>query len=795
MTEFSYRYFRKLAKIGAGYSNYERRAADFESSLQLLRYSQAESITEINALSDELQMLRVRNAQINSDNEALQLRNSEIDAVNRELHAELNQLVVENKSLGSRFHNLKHLPSQSQAKESWRAVRLINTVDAAAKTPANSAISAAECLPQNIDNNDKSVAKLTSSRGNSRKSKKPDDQEALVDASATQVWQGPMPKAWYGAMPLSRECISPYYTVGIGNYDAETSVIAGRYGGDLPDEQSADLHRLLGSDDIVRSLFLSVKPNEVECRIGNHGFSLITLYHSHRYAFHDCARSVGRMLDVTMAKHPDTAFEWLIVNDDPQMEDSELLSYVPTRLMKYVTLLSDGCNKGISVRSNEAIIASKYHWLLFLDCDDMLIETAINVLLHYTKIFHYARYICSTIEDIENSGNFLRNRIHTNMTTDMFGRGMLAGHLKAIRRDLFADIGNFKPEFDGVQDYDFALRTAAVEPILQIPERLYKYRWHAKSQSVGQRVRQLRRTRAVRVAFLRNLLAAPDQEPLDIAPLPDDPRVATLIRTEGRDLDALGLTLRSVLDHSPTLIPCVIVQAHNAALSKSVSDWLGSRFANDIIFLGIENGELSGGFAFNVALRFLVERHIKYDFVTFLEEGDILLPDFAKDLLDAAHFEHADVVYGLNNARDINGKVRDGNLVLPPCILCSQNFLLGCNFIVRSSLLTDERVRFSVTVGNQYIWDFLLKLLDMGANLVPISGAVSISRGNDLGSAIEDGPELIALIRRASQIAGKLGPKVFWRDILNFPEDRFGWLEGNIEAFESAKKLFLGTKA
>jgi hypothetical protein len=77
-----------------------------------------------------------------------------------------------------------------------------------------------------------------------------------------------------------------------------------------------------------------------------------------------------------------------------------------------------------------------------------------------------------------------------------------ASHLKAIRKDLHDDIGLFNPQFEGCQDFEFALRAAISERLLFIPQYLYQYRWHDSSQTVGQSHRQNETILRVRQTYL-----------------------------------------------------------------------------------------------------------------------------------------------------------------------------------------------------------------------------------------------------------------------------------------------------
>ena len=68
--------------------------------------------------------------------------------------------------------------------------------------------------------------------------------------------------------------------------------------------------------------------------------------------------------------------------------------------------------------------------------------------------------------------------------------------------DLFRDIGSYLNTYDGCQDYEFALRTSLFEPLLFIPDYLYKYRWHGSTQSVHNAKRQAETTDRIIQTYL-----------------------------------------------------------------------------------------------------------------------------------------------------------------------------------------------------------------------------------------------------------------------------------------------------
>ena len=55
-------------------------------------------------------------------------------------------------------------------------------------------------------------------------------------------------------------------------------------------------------------------------------------------------------------------------------------------------------------------------------------------------------------------------------------------HLFIIRQDLLKQVGGFRQEFDGAQDYDFIFRcTEAAKRVYHIPKVLYHWRCHQNS--------------------------------------------------------------------------------------------------------------------------------------------------------------------------------------------------------------------------------------------------------------------------------------------------------------------------
>jgi glycosyltransferase involved in cell wall biosynthesis len=309
-------------------------------------------------------------------------------------------------------------------------------------------------------------------------------------AVATQIVRN---CGWYGCrmlIPAERfDSFSQNFdgdrSLNIDNYDRETAIIAERYGGR---GGGFELDAVWRSGEIDRHFASISARQDVPGSTSEPSFSFVTSFYGGSLEYlRQCARSLADIHRVGQDKRHQ---EWIVVNGDPLVSNEAILDVIPSSLSRYTALSRDNQDSGLSGRLNKAILASQGEWILFVDADDLVMPDTIAVLEHYIRRFPKCRYISSAMIDVDENNQILRHRLHLNPPTRLFSAGMIAGHLKAVRRDLFGDVGLLDPAFDLAQDYEFALRVAAFEPLLLIPDYLYCYRWHKNTQSVSRRERQ-----------------------------------------------------------------------------------------------------------------------------------------------------------------------------------------------------------------------------------------------------------------------------------------------------------------
>ena len=624
---------------------------------------------------------------------------------------------------------------------------------------------------------------------------------------------GQLTKGWYGGRELQPEetllarARPPRRIVDLGEdaYSIGTRSIATRY---LPDENGSDGEwpslRYVPVDEFRAYLGERRPPNTAAEMTDCGGFSIITPFHRHLRLFEKAAASVDRL-----AHGEETAgapLEWVIVNDDATVSDEDLTQRIPARLRAAVRQIRPAGPGGIVDALNSGIRQSRYRWLLFLDCDDEIEPNAVAVLNHYRTRFPRCRYISSSMTDIDDLDNVLRFRGNEHPIDRLFDVGMLAGHLKAIRRDLFEEIGAFDPRFELCQDYEFALRTAMREPILKIPEPLYRYRWHHDTQSVSRARRQNVIRQRIQCESMRRFLGRQEETGAAAAGMDSrlivrtaPPRGAVIVRTQNKRPDLLLEAVESVRSQAPDLTPIIVVHGDESDV-QAVSAQLSAD--EETIFLHADDRLKPGrrlGYPANVGLDYVTDRADRFDYMTFLDDDDILYPCFAAQMGAALTGSEADLVYALANRRHLRRATEPGPSPLPGSCLVAENFIPCNSYCLSLPFLRQAGFRFDEHLLYLDDWDFLLSLWGAGARFRFLAETVSEFRITNDGNTIEKKyPELhhAAVVRIQEKawniaVAAEEGLTRFRRDMLDFPWSEVQTREFNRRVADAACGIWM----
>lgn len=586
-------------------------------------------------------------------------------------------------------------------------------------------------------------------------------------------------KGWYGANLLSSDQLFEYdhfAMVDSAICAAQTDRIIDRYLMDveLDNSPSATTNDKYAPLALIReALSNSIVSHDVERSVNPATYTIVTPFYENLKFFARCAESVECLLATENAQGSQNRVEWIILNDDPRVDAVTLLNALPEAIQPMTLIISDGLNVGISARQNQGIHSANNDWILFLNCDDQLAPNCTTVLDHYINEFPYCRLISSAMVDIDENGVELRRRIYGCDVGGLFENGMDAGHLLAVRSDLFSDMGGFDHRFTGCQDYDLALRAAIREPILLVPDHLYAYRWHSRSQSVSQRKRQARTAEAVRKAFLQYFLDSHwPTEHYPATVLTKDSVGICLIRTQGHRFDLLEEAVNSVLAQTVCITPCIIVHGNELAFDV-VSEW-ARKFANRVQLLHASSTGLRRGYPLNIGLDFVEQNAEKYDFFCILDDDDIYYPLFSERLIMALSLTASDVVYCITNSRVPGQQAESEHPPLPTSCLVAANFIPINAYVVRTTLLVKSGARLREDINYLEDWDFLLSLLYAGGKFSLLNETLAeyriISDGNTLfkkdPAHFEHCNNIVAM--RGAFVARQLGMGHFYRDVLDF---------------------------
>ena len=628
-------------------------------------------------------------------------------------------------------------------------------------------------------------------------------QSRTVDWSLLSPYaaKGQLTKGWYGGRELLLEetysAASPLpqaiLKLAEDAYQIGTQRIEEQYLYDQTLHEERPLYLRYMPFDRYRCFLASrCPPDSIQEMSAGGGFTVITPFHSHLEFFEAAAVSVEQLLFSN--EENQEAFEWLVVNDDPLISQEDLARRIPERLLPFVHHISPDGNGGIVDALNSGIRNGRYRWLLFLDCDDEIEPNTIAVLNHYIEHFPRCRYISSSMTDIDERGAIIRFRGNEHPVNGLLDIGMLAGHLKAIRRDLFEDIGYLDPRFEFCQDYEYALRTAINEPILKISEPLYRYRWHKKTQSVSRSSRQKVVHDRIQRQYLRYLLDLQEDTDsfrkesrtwtMEHRPsfFRDSLHGAVVIRTQNKRPELLLEAVDSASAQAPKLTPIVVVHGSNDDWQDVKNQLYGK---SDIVFLLASEDVNPGkrlGYPANIAIDYVKEYPEKFHYITFLDDDDILYSCFSSQIGESLQWSGADLVYAMSNKRWPQQPAEPGPSPLPASCLVSENFIPCNSYGLATSFLRRCGIRFDEDMLYLDDWNFLLSLWSFGARFQFLPQTVSefriINDGNTISKRF---PKLYAqsvarMQKKAWDIAlsSKGGLARFRRDMLDFewPETR-----------------------
>ncbi len=216
-------------------------------------------------------------------------------------------------------------------------------------------------------------------------------------------------------------------------------------------------------------------------------FSIVVpLYRTQDVFLKEMIESVQRQ---TYAK-----WELCLSDGSGRKEDNDRLSEEVYRFgngdsrIKYQCLEGE---KGIADNTNAALRMATGDYIVFLDHDDMLAEEALlECAIEITKSAKSGRKLQLIYSDedkvMKKRGKdfYFDPHFKPDFNPELLCSMNYISHLLVVEKELLYDVGGFRKDYDGAQDYDFVFRcTEIAKEIYHIPKVLYH--WRANSMSTA----------------------------------------------------------------------------------------------------------------------------------------------------------------------------------------------------------------------------------------------------------------------------------------------------------------------
>lgn len=277
-------------------------------------------------------------------------------------------------------------------------------------------------------------------------------------------------------------------------------------------------------------------------------------------AFRTPERFLAAMLDSLLAQTY-TNWEVCVADGSPKGEGVErvLKRYaIKDERIRYVIL---GENKGIAGNTNAAIEMATGDFVVLADHDDTL---APDALFECVKAINKDPEIDVVYTDEDkldiDGGELFEPHFKPDFSPDLLTSVNYICHLFVVNHELLLEVGGFRQEFDGAQDYDFILRcTEKARKICHIPKALYHWRCHQDSTSSNPESKLYAfeaGARAVKAHYDRlNIPVRSVEKGIDYGiyhttfEIPGDPLVSVIIPNKDHSAD-LDLSMRSLIERS-----------------------------------------------------------------------------------------------------------------------------------------------------------------------------------------------------------------------------------------------------
>ena len=140
-------------------------------------------------------------------------------------------------------------------------------------------------------------------------------------------------------------------------------------------------------------------------------------------------------------------------------------------------------NKGIAENTNAAFAMAKGEFVGLLDHDDLLAPNALYEVVNALNQHEHGDAVYTDEDKVTAElDEHFQPHLKPDFNIDLLRSNHYICHFFVVRRQLVEEVGGFRREFDGAQDYDFIFRCVEkAREVVHVPEILYHWRTHKAS--------------------------------------------------------------------------------------------------------------------------------------------------------------------------------------------------------------------------------------------------------------------------------------------------------------------------
>ncbi|HCD43640.1 MAG TPA: glycosyl transferase family 2 [Lachnoclostridium sp.] len=361
-------------------------------------------------------------------------------------------------------------------------------------------------------------------------------------------------------------------------------------------------------------------------------------------------RYLAAMLDSLLAQ---TYGNWevCIADGSPKGEGVErvLKRYaIKDERIRYVIL---GENKGIAGNTNAAIEMATGDFIVLADHDDTLAPDALFECVKAINDHPEVDVVYTDEDKLDiDGGELFEPHFKPDFNPDLLTSVNYICHLFVVNHELLMEVGGFREEYDGAQDYDFIFRcTEKARKIYHIPKALYHWRCHQNSTSSNPESKLYAfeaGARAIKAHYDRVGIEVQSVEKgIDYGiyhttfKITGAPLVSVIIPNKDHSAD-LDLCIRSIMDKSTYQNLEFIVVENNSAATETFEYY--DRIQKEFDFVHVVTWEREFNYS---AINNFGVAHAKGEYLLFLNnDTEMISPESIHEMLGFCQREDVGIV-------------------------------------------------------------------------------------------------------------------------------------------------------